>query len=166
MSGPVDDGVSAVLAANDAFYAAFSACDEPAMEGLWALQHPVSCTHPGRAVLASRDDVIASWQMIFRGTQRLRANAEGAAVCMSGAMAVVTCYERLCTQAGRVLGLLAATNVFVREGSVWRLVHHHASGMAPGPGDNDEDDSDDGDDDPSISEGEDPSGGHGGGLLN
>ncbi len=164
MSKPADDGVAAVLAANDAFYAAFSAGNQPAMEALWARQHPVSCTHPGRAVLASREDVVASWELIFRGAQRLQAIAEGAAVCMSGAMAMVTCYERLSSQAGRVLGLLAATNVFVREAGVWRLVHHHASGMASGEGDDDTDE--DEDDELPATGGEDPTGGHGGGLLN
>lgn len=163
MSGPGDDGVAAVLAANDAFYAAFSSGSEPAMDGLWARRHPVSCTHPGRALLASREDVIASWRLIFRGSQRVRASAQGPAVCMSGAVAVVTCYERLSTPSGRVLGLLAATNVFVREGATWCLVHHHASGLDSR--EQDDDGSDDDDELPALDD-EDPGGDHGGGLLN
>jgi hypothetical protein len=49
-------------------------------------------------------------------------------------MAFVVCVETLSG------GRLAATNVFVREGGEWRIVHHHAGPIAPGrdSGDDDE----------------------------
>ena len=139
--------IATVLAANDAFYAAFSAGDLNAMDAMWAREHAVSCTHPGREALESRENVMASWQLIFRARDGLHARAEGASVCLSGAMAVVICYEKLGTASGRTLGVLAATNVFIREGDAWRLVHHHASGITS-PDDDDDDDADDSDETP------------------
>lgn len=147
-----DEAVNEVLAANAAFYAAFSAGDLRAMDALWASEHAVTCTHPGRAVIESREEVMHTWGLIFRSQQRLTAAPEGPSVCLSGGMAVVTCYERLRNPRGEALGILAATNVFVREGDAWKLVHHHASGLASEeaeevdhPGEDDEDDDDEGD---------------------
>jgi ketosteroid isomerase-like protein len=154
VSAVPDEAVREVLVANDAFYAAFSAADLALMDALWAREHSVTCTHPGRAVLESREAVMASWHLIFRSGQRLRAAADGASVCLSGAMAVVTCYERLRNARGQQLGVLAATNVFVREGEDWKLVHHHASGLAT-----DENDDDGADDEPTD-------GGKTGGMVN
>ena len=45
---------------------------------------------------------------------------------MLGEVAFVTCHEVLPS------GRLAATNVFVREGDAWRLVHHQATPIARG----------------------------------
>ena len=45
-------------------------------------------------------------------------------VYLYGETASVVCIERLPT------GVLIATNVFVREAGVWRMVHHHAGPVA------------------------------------
>lgn len=111
-----------ILFANDAFYEAFKAGDLAAMEELWARDAPVTCAHPGWAPLHGRDEVMDSWQAIFDGggiPQDLRCR-EPRVMPLGEAHAMVLCYE----QVGQ--GLLLATNVFCKEGSRWRLLHHHA----------------------------------------
>jgi ketosteroid isomerase-like protein len=113
----------AVLAANAAFYQAFEAGDPEAMAAVWSAGPLVACTHPGWTAIAGRDDVLESWARILEGSA-------GRVACLDpipnvmGDAAFVTCGESVGNN------LLAATNVFVREGGAWRLVHHHASAVA------------------------------------
>ncbi|MCP5374041.1 MAG: nuclear transport factor 2 family protein [Hyphomicrobiales bacterium] len=118
--------LSAVLAANDAFYRAFATGDFAAMDALWARHSPVACLHPGWGPIAGRAQVMETWRAIL-------ANSDGNAVqCLSpqayplGDAAFVICHEKL------PQGSLVATNLFVREGDAWRMVHHQA-GPAPAP---------------------------------
>ncbi len=108
-----------MLAANDAFYAAFSAGDVNRMEAVWARRAPVTCTHPGWDVLVGRANVLASWMAILAGQPRRDVFCEDATAQVAGELAVVTCVE--------VIGeaRIAATNVFLREDDRWRLTHHH-----------------------------------------
>ncbi|MBY0276669.1 nuclear transport factor 2 family protein [Candidatus Binatia bacterium] len=115
-----------VLAANAAFYRAFAARDLDAMEALWAHSPHVACTHPGWAALHGRDAVMASWRAILDGPDAPEISCSHESVIPGERMAVVLCVESLRG------GSLAATNVFVREGSEWRIVHHHAGPIAPG----------------------------------
>jgi ketosteroid isomerase-like protein len=110
-----------VLAANDAFYRAFNERDIPGMEALWASEAPVRCIHPGWNTLDGREDVLASWRAILSNPQQGKIVAGGAVEFVSGDVAIVTCRELV---GGHPL---AATNVFIREGGAWRLVHHHSS---------------------------------------
>jgi hypothetical protein len=47
-------------------------------------------------------------------------------VQLFGDTAIVYCYEAASGEPAH----LAATNVFVREGAAWRMVHHHAGPLA------------------------------------
>jgi len=111
----------AVLFANGAFYLAFSTRDVKAMAEAWAEGHEISCIHPGWAILYGREAVLKSWQGILRNPNAPKVKAHNERVDMLGEAAVVTCIEEL---NGRQF--LAATNVFVKAGSAWRLVHHQA----------------------------------------
>ncbi|HTN52425.1 MAG TPA: nuclear transport factor 2 family protein [Anaeromyxobacter sp.] len=115
-----------VLEANAGFYQAFAARDATAMARLWAERHPVACIHPGWDVLDGRDRVLASWRGILESGSAPEITCSLAEAHVLGDVAYVTCHEVL---AG---GRLAATNVFVREGSAWRMVHHQATPIAPG----------------------------------
>src|SRR5689334_748063 len=76
-----------VLAANDAFYAAFARRDAAAMDALWAREAEVACLHPGWEALFGREAVVESWRRILLGggapasirCERARAHVAGGA---------------------------------------------------------------------------------------
>lgn len=109
-----------LLFANDTFYTAFNSRDEVAMDGLWAHHTPATCIHPGWQALTSRDEVMDSWRAILGNPNAPRITCRGAQAVIKGEVGLVVCYE--------VIGgsVLVASNVFVREGDTWRLVHHQA----------------------------------------
>ena len=114
---------SEVLAANDAFYAAFASGDGEAMDLVWARSAPVACCHPGWEPLNGRAQVLASLRAIFaNGPPAIRCLE--ATVHLVGDVAFVVCIEQLPN------GRLAATNLFVREQGRFRLAHHHAGPVA------------------------------------
>lgn len=122
----------AVIDANERFYRIFAAGDYAAMETLWAETHPIVCVHPGWAPLAGRDAVLESWQAILAAPEPARVSCRdvlayglGPGDAGGAEAAMVLCREVLEGQ-----GVLAATNLFVREGGAWRMVHHHAGPIA------------------------------------
>jgi ketosteroid isomerase-like protein len=117
---------SAILRANETFYRAFSAGDYAAMSRLWAEHAPVSCLHPGLPALLGRESVLESWRQILLQSAQIPMRCDHARVMLLGESAIVTCYEGN----GDEPAHLAATNVFVREGDAWRMVHHHAGPLA------------------------------------
>jgi len=117
----------AVLFANEAFYRAFTDRDMRAMNEVWAREHPIACIHPGWEPLFGRDAVLGSWQAILAGAQSPGIACRDPRPFVHGGAAHVICYEEL---GGTYL---IATNVFVREGSLWRLVHHQAGPTAGAP---------------------------------
>ncbi len=60
----------AILAANQAFYVAFSTGDIAGLSGLWADDDNISCIHPGWPVIIGRAAVIGSWRDILRSPSR------------------------------------------------------------------------------------------------
>ena len=133
VSSPVDRESeahrAAILEANQAFYAAFEALDLEAMAALWAAHDPVSCIHPGWAMLVGRQAVLSSWAGIFRGTQAMRFDLRDPQVFVAGTSALVVLFEiieaRLHDE--HIRAVAHTTNVFVLELGAWRIVHHHAS---------------------------------------
>ena len=114
----------AILAANAAYYRAFSTGDVAAMSRIWA-DDGVSCVHPGWAPLVGRDAVIDSYRDILTSPGRVRiAHREDTAI-VAGQEARV-----LCIEIAEGTALLAATNCFRRVGDTWRMVHHQASPIA------------------------------------
>jgi len=116
----------AVLFANEAFYLAFSSKDLAAMADIWATKVRVTCIHPGWPPLFGRDEVMESWEGIFAGDTP-QISCHGAQAHMYGDSATVLCYERIPES------YLVATNVFVRDGGLWKLVHHQAGPTQSGP---------------------------------
>lgn len=109
-----------VLTANEAFYEAFSTGDYMAMEGLWAESVQASCVHPGWPPVRGRDKVMQTWRGILAHPPRPAIRALEAEATVMGDSAFVVCFEA-------IGGLyLVATNFYVREGSLWRIVHHQS----------------------------------------
>ncbi|HLV22001.1 MAG TPA: nuclear transport factor 2 family protein [Polyangiaceae bacterium] len=111
----------AVLDANAEFYRAFADKDLPAMKRLWSRSQLVACIHPGWHALFGRHDVMASWEAILTSEQTPRVECPDATAIVLGDSALVVCTESL---GG---GELVATNLFVREGDAWKMVHHQAA---------------------------------------
>lgn len=120
-----------VLAANEAFYAAFARQDAAAMDSLWARETGVACLHPGWEALVGREPVVESWRRMF-----LAGGAPAGVRCRRPVARVVGDVGWVICEEVLPGGSLAATNVFVRERGAFRMVHHHASPIPaaePGP---------------------------------
>lgn len=113
-----------VLAANAAFYDAFSRRDVAAMEALWAVRAPVACVHPGWDALRGRDEVMTSWRAILENPRAPRVECQDATAHVLGGLAFVVCIEEISGAE------LVATNVYVLEDGRWRMAHHHAGPVA------------------------------------
>lgn len=113
----------AVLEANTEFYEAFAAGDVRTMGDIWARKEVVVCIHPGWQSLRGREQVMASWRVIFAGGSP-PVRCTDATVTLMDQIAVVVCVERLPD------AKLAATNIFVLEDGLWKMVHHHAGPFA------------------------------------
>ena len=118
---------ASVLFANEAFYIAFANKDLEAMTEVWAKVAAITCIHPGWLVLTDRDEVMASWEAILGGPGSPDIFCQQAVAHVFGDTAYVICYE----VADR--DTLLATNVFVREGRAWKMVHHQAGAAPPPP---------------------------------
>jgi ketosteroid isomerase-like protein len=119
---PTDD--SEILAANQAFYDAFTRADLATIEELWASLTPVACIHPGWDALHGREDVLESFRAILGGGSGPRVTCVNPAATLIGEAAFVVCHETIDD------AQLVATNVFVREDGRWKLVHHQAGQMS------------------------------------
>ncbi len=117
----------ALLFANEAFYLAFADRDMAAMEEAWSQTAPVACIHPGWGVLIGRDDVLESWAAIIANPDSPDIRVHAPVTHLYGNVGFVVCYEEIAGQ------YLIATNIFVRDGSVWRMVHHQAGPTAAVP---------------------------------
>ena len=114
---------TAILAANAAYYRAFTTADIAAMSSIWA-DDDVSCIHPGWPVLIGRPAIFESYREILRNPDQERIDARNETVMISGDEARVICVEFVGGAA------LAATNLFKRVGDAWRMTHHQASPIA------------------------------------
>jgi ketosteroid isomerase-like protein len=114
----------AVLGANDAFYLAFSNKDMTSMQNLWSDNHDVAVIHPGWPPLLGHDAVRSSWKRILEGGMSPAISCHDAKANILGDTALVICTEMLADTE------LIATNVFVKEESEWKMIHHQ-SGPLP-----------------------------------
>src|SRR3954470_23105250 len=113
--------------AENAFYEALDRADLEAMMAVWAEDEEIVCVHPGGPRLAGHAQVRDSWRRLFTGggtkihvTQR---------VAMQAMMVTVhSVHETTATPGGkRDAVTVAATNVYLRTASGWRMILHHAS---------------------------------------
>ncbi|MGH9188385.1 MAG: nuclear transport factor 2 family protein [Acidimicrobiales bacterium] len=120
--------LEAVIAANRAFYDAFEARDMDAMSEVWEHSDRVVCTHPGWPTLRGWGAVAGSWFALFGGPQQVQFILTNLRAEIEGDAAWVTVDENLLGGPSGVTA--AALNLFVREADAWRMVAHHASGVA------------------------------------
>ena len=114
-----------VMAANQAFYDAHEQRDLAAMTAVWDNSERAVCVHPGWPILRGWPAVEESWRGIFGGPGRNQFIVTNDAVAVEGDLAWVTLDENLVDVAAT--GTIAATNLFARTASGWKLVLHHGS---------------------------------------
>ena len=110
----------ALLFANEAFYRAFADGNIRAMSDVWADDDNIACIHPGWGPLEGRDEVMGAWAAILDNPESPDLRCRLAKAFVYGNTGFVTCFEEIAGQ------FLIATNIFVRTGSTWRMVHHQA----------------------------------------
>ena len=109
-----------ILFVNEAFYRAFADRDIEAMNNLWSNKVSVSCIHPGWQPLFDRREILKTWKAILTSPDAPVIRSYNENVNIFGDTASVICIEELTE------GILAATNIFHREGSLWKIIHHQA----------------------------------------
>ena len=119
----------AVLAANEAFYRAFSNRDLRSMTLLWWPGSTSLCIHPGGQVLTGWEAIRASWESIFRNTDSNEIDLEIIKVEIDQALAYVIVRETVLqsSRGRKVKAPSIATNIFQKMAQKWYLVHHHGS---------------------------------------
>ena len=135
-----DGDDAAVRNANSSFYAAFEARDFDAMADLWEHSDRVVVTHPGWPTLRGWARIAGSWETIFRNTPFIQFVLTGEEISIAGDVAWVTLDENILQATGGADGdhdelagaHVAALNLFVRDGTAWRMVAHHGSPVGPG----------------------------------
>ena len=117
----------ALLFVNEAFYRAFADRDIEAMNNLWSNKVPVSCIHPGWQPLFDRREILKTWKKILTSPGAPVIKFRNENVNIFGDTASVICIEELAE------GVLVATNIFYREGNLWKIIHHQAGPTSAKP---------------------------------
>lgn len=115
-----------LLFVNEFFYRAFAERDMKGLAEIWANAPNISCTHPGWNPVIGRIAVLESFRAILQGASPPDVRCLAPKPVVLGGCAYVLCHEAL---GGHYL---VATNIFIREGRLWRL-HHHQAGPAGNP---------------------------------
>lgn len=128
MTDSLDDKKE-VLAANQAFYDAFSSRDIITMNKLWWQGSTSLCIHPGGRIIVSWEDIRASWDSIFKNTNSLEIDLEVIKIEVDHSLAYVVVREIvLQSSLGRKLKAEStATNIFQKMAQKWYIVSHHGS---------------------------------------
>jgi hypothetical protein len=123
-----------VKQANDAYYAALSARDLPAMEKVWArTQQSVNIAPPVRpAVHAGWDAVEANYLAFWSTLDQLTVSMAKPAVQVHGTVAWVygiEQFERRAKDASVSIGQNFGTSIFIKTGPHWLMVFHQAASI-------------------------------------
>ena len=119
--------------AEAAFYEALEASDLEAMMGVWAEDEEIVCVHPGGPRLSGYDQVREGWVQLFGPGQRFKVHLSNQVILSTMMLAIHSVHENILVQGEqRPRVPIAATNVYLRTGTGWRMVLHHGS-PAPQP---------------------------------
>lgn len=121
-----EPGFPTAADAEQAFYAAFAACDLAAMSRVWGSDE-IICIHPGATPLLGREAVLDSWSRILGGGSSPRIRITLRSSKASADLAVHLVEEFISEQAVSEGAIVLATNVYIRRDSGWYLFEHHAS---------------------------------------
>lgn len=126
----VSDPSAELVEANLSFYRAFELQSLSAMAELWWFDPRASCTHPGWARLHGYEEILSSWNMIFRAQTPFSLVLSEEHFVAGSYLGWCTLSENLMTTTG-VPVATSATNTFIRDDTgQWKIAGHHASAMA------------------------------------
>jgi len=97
------------------------------MADVWARDADIRCLHPGAHPLLGRDQVLASWREIFSHSAPGSISFQVRETALIGGIGLVCCFEAVNGHFG------IATNLFIKEGTLWRMIHHQAGPIAAPP---------------------------------
>jgi ketosteroid isomerase-like protein len=111
-----------------AFYRTFEEANADAMMLLWDNAPDICCIHPMGRALTGFEAVRGGWREILSDGPKLQFSVEPLSLTLMDNIAVSVVYERI-RVAGetRARPPMAATNVYRRTPSGWRMILHHAS---------------------------------------
>ena len=126
-----DPGEQAVKAANHAYYAALSARSSSEIEDVWA--HNVGVTDifaVNPAPTVGRDRVNGAYDNLFARFPKLSVSMPEPMIRVKGDVALVVgveTQEAELPNGSAVNAKLPATNVFLKQGGKWLMIHHQTS---------------------------------------
>lgn len=124
---------ASALAAETAFYAAFSNADVEQMMTVWARGCEVVCIHPSGPRLATLDEIRQSWALILQEQVLRRFELRGRLVLGDGEFCAHTVEENITVPGtSYVAPPVLATNIYQRLNDGWYMIMHHGS-VAPAP---------------------------------
>ena len=111
-----------------AFYDALERSDLEAMMAVWAEDEDVLCIHPGGPRISGLAAIREVWRQLFANGARLAVYVGQVMATQSMLMATHSVHEFISMKGEpRPAHPVVATNVYVRTGSGWRMIVHHAS---------------------------------------
>jgi ketosteroid isomerase-like protein len=122
-------GYESALAAEKAFYDAFSQGSLGAMTQVWADDPDIICVHPGGERLQGREAVLESWGEILGAMRDVVIHITDVVTFGQGRVAVHHVREQLFIN-GQRRGVILATNAYRQTTEGWQMVLHHG---APDP---------------------------------
>jgi ketosteroid isomerase-like protein len=116
--------------ASDKFYAALNSTlngDWTPMSDVWSRNPDVSTMHPVGGTEIGWDEIRASWENLTKICSSGRVELRDQRICIGEDLAYVTGTEHvnLLTVKDQVQADLRVSNIFRREGTEWKVVHHH-----------------------------------------
>ena len=125
--------MDAVKQANDAFYAALSARNVPAIQKVWSADADIQNIGPrSRAADIGWEAQKKSYESTLDAFPELKVSMPEPRIKVNGSTAWVSGLEQAQrkTKSGEsVKGTNLGTSIFVKQGGKWRMVYHHASAI-------------------------------------
>jgi uncharacterized protein (TIGR02246 family) len=115
--------------AETAFYEALENASLEDMMKVWADDEEIICVVPGGHRLVGHDAIRAAWRDLFARRKQVQIRIARAVHWAGPMLAIHSIVETIQVDGEQVDTPIAATNVFVRNASGWRLLVHHASAV-------------------------------------
>ena len=128
MALPPGNLFTTALDVENAFYEALERSDVDALMALWADDEEIVCIHPGGPRLVGFDAVRAAWQEVLsNGSLSIHVVSRTVMANLSSAVHHVIEQVEVQVRGEMQRVNVAATNVFFKTPTGWKLVAHHAS---------------------------------------